>query len=181
VRPGDYIKLDSGQEGFVVRIGWRSTTLRTLSNNLVVVPNSTMAKAVITNYSEPEPRTSYSLQVSVAYHTDPKRVEDTLLGIVEEAAHDGVEGLLTYPSANVRLMPGFGDSSLDFTLNVQLRQFTDQYLVQSELRKRIVKRFQEQGIEMPFPTRTVVLDKAAWDELGGLASNSGPRDSGAQG
>ena len=72
VSPNDYIKLDSNQEGYVLRIGWRSTILRTLGNNYVVIPNSTLAKAIITNYSAPETRMSYSLPVSVAYGTDPQ-------------------------------------------------------------------------------------------------------------
>lgn len=56
VNPNDYIKLDGGQEGYVIRIGWRSTALRMLSNNLVIIPNATLAKAVITNYSMPVER-----------------------------------------------------------------------------------------------------------------------------
>lgn len=157
---GDYIKLDSGHEGFVVRVGGRATTLRTLANNQVAIPNSTLAKAVITNYSLPELRMAMGLPVSVAYGTDPARVEKVLLEMVELAAREGLEGLLAYPAPVVRLNPGFGESSLDFTLAVHVRQFTDQFLVQSELRKRIIKRFEEEGIQMPFPTRTLQLDDA---------------------
>lgn len=159
VSPGDYVKLDSGQEGFVVRVGWRSTSLRMLANNLVVVPNSTLAKAVITNFSMPENRMSYVLPVSVAYGTDPRRVEKILVEVAREAARDGLAGLLAAPEPFARFIPGFGNSSLDFSLIVQVRGFTDQYLVQSELRKRIVERFKKEGIEMPFPTRTIVMDQ----------------------
>jgi small-conductance mechanosensitive channel len=167
VNPNDYIKLDSNQEGYVLRIGWRSTILRTLGNNYVVIPNSTLAKAIITNYSVPETQMSYSLPVSVAYGTDPSRVEKVLLEVAHEAIRDGLEGLLAQPEPSVALIPGFGDSSLNFSLSVQVRQFTDQYPVQSELRKRIVKKFQQAGIEMPFPTRTLVLDKSTKELLGG--------------
>jgi small-conductance mechanosensitive channel len=163
VSPGDYIKLDSNQEGHVLRIGWRSTTLRTLGNNYVVIPNSTLAKAVITNYSAPETRMSYVMAVSVTYGTDPDRVEKALLEVTQEALRDSLEGLLAQPAPSVRFIPGFGESSLDFSLIVQVRRFTDQYPVQSELRKRIAKKFQEAGIDMPFPTRTLVLDKSAKD------------------
>jgi small-conductance mechanosensitive channel len=167
VSPNDYIKLDANQEGYVVRIGWRSTVLRTLGNNYVIIPNSTLAKATITNYSVPTTLMSYSLPVSVAYGTDPHRVEKVLLEAAHEALRDGLEGLLANPDPSVALIPGFGQSSLDFSLNVQVRQFTDQYSVQSELRKRIVKKFQEAGIDMPFPTRTVVLDKSTKGLLSG--------------
>jgi small-conductance mechanosensitive channel len=170
-RVGDFIKLDSGQEGMVRRVGWRTTILHTLGNNFVVVPNATMAKAVITNFSAPEPQLGFSIQVSVAYGTDPARVEKALLDAVAEAAREHVEGLPRDPRPNVKLNPGFGDSSLDFTLGFQLRDFRDQYLVQSELRKRILARFAAEGIEMPYPTRAVVLDKAVLDTL----SNSQPK------
>ena len=169
VSAGDYIKLDGGQEGFVVRVGWRSTVLRTLPNNHVIVPNSTLAKAVITNYSLPEPRMAYVMPVSVAYGTDPQRVEKVLLDVAQEAIRDRLEGLLAEPAPFVRLIPGFGDSSLDFSLIVQLRQFTDQYLVQSELRKRVLARFEQEAIQVPFPTRALVLDESARNLLGGTA------------
>lgn len=167
ISPGDYIKIDSGQEGYVIRVGWRSTTMRTLQNNVVVVPNSTMAKAVIVNYSTPDPRMALSLIVGVAYGTDPNRVEKVLLEIANAAASDGVDGLLTIPAPSVRLIPGFGSSTLDFQLNVQVRQFVDQYFVQSELRKRILARFAQERIDMPFPTRTILLDDRAVTALGG--------------
>jgi small-conductance mechanosensitive channel len=167
VRLNDYIKLDSNQEGYVLRIGWRSTILRTLGNNYVVIPNSTLAKAIITNYSVPETQMSYTLPVSVAYGTDPQQVEKVLLEAAHEALQDGLQGLLAKPEPSVSFIPGFGQSSLDFSLGLQVRQFTDQYPVQSELRKRIVKKFQEAGIDMPFPTRTLVLDKSTKDILSG--------------
>jgi len=167
VNPNDYIKLDSNQEGYVLRIGWRSTILRTLGNNYVVIPNSTLAKATITNYSVPETQMSYTLPVSVVYGTDPNRVEKALLEAAHEAIRDGLEGLLAKPEPSVSFIPGFGEFSLNFSLNLQVRQFPDQYPVQSELRKRIVKKFQEAGIDMPFPTRTLVLDKSTKALLSG--------------
>jgi len=177
VAPGNYIKLDSGQEGFVVRIGWRSTSLRTLANNTVVVPNSTLGKAVITNFTLPEPRMGVSIQVSVAYGTDPRQVERVLLEIAHDAMHDGLEGLLAVPAPGVGLLPGLGASSLDFTLSVNVAQFTDQFFVQSELRKRIVERFRKEGIEIPLPTRTLLLDKSAWKEVRGPGPKSERQDS----
>ncbi len=167
VNPNDYIKLDSNQEGYVLRIGWRSTVLRTLGNNYVIIPNSTLAKATITNYSAPETQMSYTLPIGVSYGTDPLKVEKVLLEATQEAIRDGLKGLLAQPAPSVSFIPGFGDSSLNFSLNVQVGQFTDQYPVQSDLRKRIVRKFQEAGIDMPFPTRTVVLDKTTQELLRG--------------
>ena len=165
VSPGDYIKLDSGQEGYVVHTGWRSTTLRTQSNNFVFVPNSTMAKAVITNYSMPELRVSITITSRVAYGSDPREVEKVLLDVTREAAKDGFPGLLLDPAPSVALNPGFGESSLDFSLGVNVRRFEDQVPVQSELRKRILARFAAQGIVVPFPMRTVGLDPPTLESL----------------
>jgi len=168
ISPNDYIKLDSDQqEGYVVQIGWRSTVLRTLGNNYVVIPNSTLAKTIIVNYSQPETRMSCSVTVSVARETDPGQVEKILLEAAHEAIRDGLEGLLPKPEPGVSFSPGFGEYSLNFSLGLQVRQFTDQFLVQSEMRKRILKKFKEAGVSMPFPTRALLLDKSTEDLIGG--------------
>jgi len=167
INPGDYVKLDAGQEGFVERIGWRSTSLRMLANNLVVIPNSTLAKAVITNYSLPSERMAFSLRVGVSYGSDPRHVEKVLLEVAQQAVSDGMDGLLAEPKPAVSFIPGFGDSSLDFSLAVHIHHFKDQFPVQSELRKRILERFTSEGIEFPFPTRTLVLDKSVYTSLAG--------------
>jgi len=171
IRPEDYIKLDSGQAGYVVRIGWRSTYLNTLDGNSIVVPNATLAKAVIINYSLPQTRLSVPIAVSVAYGTDPEVVTKALLEVVDQAGRDGLEGLLLFPPPGVSLNPGFGNSSLDFTLGVQVREFRDQFRVQSELRKRILARFAQEGVKMTFPIQTIVLDKSSLAALGKPAVN----------
>jgi small-conductance mechanosensitive channel len=81
--------------------------------------------------------------------------------LVEEAkrAVGKVPGLLGDPEPFVRFIPGFGESSLDLTLICQVNEFTDQYIVQHELRKRILRRFREEGIEIPFPHRTMYIRK----------------------
>ncbi|MBI2369317.1 MAG: mechanosensitive ion channel family protein [Deltaproteobacteria bacterium] len=156
VRVGDYVRLDGGQEGYVEDIGWRSTRLRMLPNNLVIVPNNKLAQSIVTNYNYPEPRMALLMPISVSYEGDPEHVERVLIEEATRAAGE-VEGLLADPPPFVRFIPGFGQSSLDFTLICQVREFVDQYPVQHELRKRIFRRFREEGIEIPFPIRTVYL------------------------
>lgn len=156
IRVGDFIKLESGQEGYVTDIGWRTTRIRMLPNNMVILPNSKLTQSILTNYYLPEPQMALLVPVSVSYEADPELVERVL---VEEttAAAGKIPGLLAQPAPFVRLIPGFGESSLDFTLICQVREFTDQYLAQHELRKRILRRFRQEGIEIPFPQRTVQL------------------------
>ena len=160
VRVSDYIKLDSGEEGYVSDITWRSTTIRALANNLIIIPNAKLAQANITNYHLPEKRMSLLIPVGVSYDCDPDDIERIL---IDEAKMAGttIPGLLSEPAPFVRFIPGFSDFSLDFTLIVQVSEFVDQYSVQHELRKRIFKRFRAEGIEIPFPIRTVHLKGAA--------------------
>ncbi|HYL38856.1 MAG TPA: mechanosensitive ion channel family protein [Bryobacteraceae bacterium] len=162
---GDYIKLDSGYEGFVVHVGWRSTSIRTLGNNIVVVPNLSVSKAIITNYSKPEERMGISVRVAAPYGTDPGLVERALVETAQAAARDQVDGLLAFPEPSAKLIPGFGESTLEFTLDVHVRRFVDQYQVQSELRKRILERFRQEGIEIPLPAHRLVVDKLVMGSL----------------
>lgn len=96
------------------------------------------------------------IPIGVSYGSDPEKVEQILVEEAKKAVGE-VPGLLGDPPPFVRFIPGFGDSSLDFTLICQVAEFVDQYLVQHELRKRIFRRFKEEGIEIPFPHRTVYL------------------------
>jgi small-conductance mechanosensitive channel len=160
VRLNDYIKLNTNEEGYVTDITWRSTTIRTLNNNLIIIPNAKLAQAIVTNYYLPEKRLSISVQVSVSYSSDTDKVERVLL---EEAVNGAgsIAGLLADPAPSVRFEPGFGDSSLGFTVGCNVEEFADQFRVRHELRKRIRKRFLAEKIEMPFPTRTVYLREEA--------------------
>jgi small-conductance mechanosensitive channel len=158
VRIGDYIKLNTGEEGYVTDINWRCTLLLGISNNLVVIPNSKLGQAIYTNYHLPEQRMMVSMSFGVGYESDIDRVEAVLLDVVESAAGQ-IPGMLAEPAPYVRFAPGPGDWALGFQVNFQVTEFSNQYLVQSELRKRIFKRFRAEGISMPFPTRTVLLEQ----------------------
>lgn len=156
VRLGDYIKLNSGEEGHVNDIAWRSTTIKTLSNNLIIIPNLRLAQAIVTNYSLPEKRISFSIPVSVGCDCDPDQIE-TILGEEAWKGAEEIKGLLAEPAPAVRFNPGFGSSSLDFTLTCHVSDFVEQYSVQHELRKRILKRFRRENIEIPIPAQTVFI------------------------
>ena len=151
IRVGDYVRLSAENvEGHVVDVGWRSTRIRMLQNNVVVVPNKRVAESVITNYDLGETRMAVSIRVGVDYDADPDHVERVLVDEATRAAGE-VPGLLADPAPTARLIPGFGDYSLDFTLVCQVQRFVDQFLVQHELRKRLLKRLRAERIAMPSP------------------------------
>jgi small-conductance mechanosensitive channel len=154
IRVGDYIKLDTGEQGYVIDIGWRSTRIRELPNNVIVIPNQKLSQSIIKNYYLPEKRMALLMNIGVSYGSDTRKVEKILVEVTKESAKD-IDGLLAEPEPFVRFIPGYGDSSLDFTLICQVREFVDQYYVQHELRHRIFERFKKEGIEIPFPQRTL--------------------------
>jgi len=156
IQVGDYIKIEGGPEGYVEEVGWRSTRIRTLANNIVILPNSKVSESIITNYYLPERRMALLVNVSVGYGSDSRRVERVLLEEATRAASE-IQGMLAEPPPLVRFNPGFRESSLDFTVICQVREFVDQYFVQHELRHRILERLRREGIEIPFPQRTVHL------------------------
>jgi small-conductance mechanosensitive channel len=152
IRIGDYVRLEGGEEGYVEDITWRATRIRMLRNNMVIVPNSKLAKSTVTNYCLPEKRMALLLRVSVSFASDPDRVEALLVDEARKAV-GSVPGLLAEPEPVARLIPGFGEGSLEFTLTCQVKEFTDQFPVQHEMRKRILRRFKEEGISLPLPPR----------------------------
>jgi small-conductance mechanosensitive channel len=123
---------------------------------MVVIPNSKLSQSIVTNYYLPEKKMSLLIPIGVSYSADPEHVERVLVDEVKKSVGE-IPGLLGEPEPFVRFIPGFGESSLDFTLICQVKEFVDQYLAQHELRKRIFKRFKAEGIDMPFPHRTVYL------------------------
>jgi small-conductance mechanosensitive channel len=166
IRLGDYIKLNTGEEGYIADISWRSTSIRPLNNNLIIVPNSKLAQAVVTNYHLPDMRMSASLQVRASYECDPDRVERILLEVALEGARE-IPEMLAEPAPSVDFDPGFGEFALAFTVNFSVTEFAKQFPVRNELRRRILRRFREEKVGMPFPARDVYFhaaDRAATDQ-----------------
>ncbi len=148
IRLGDYVKLNTGEEGYIVDITWRSTTLKNLNNNYIFVPNSKLGAANVTNFNLPQKKMSSSITVRVAYGTDAERVERVLL---EEAK--GIAGLVSEDPITVLWLPGFTDSALVLSLNYSVAEFVNQFGVQSELRRRIYLRMARESISLAAPTQ----------------------------
>lgn len=155
INAGDYIQLQGGPEGWVQDIGWRSTTLRMLKNNLVIIPNTKMTDAIVTNYALPNAPFGVLLGVGVSYASDLEKVERVSIEVAKEVIQR-VDGTVKDFQPVVRFNT-FGDSSINFNLIVQCNDFPAQYLTAHELVKALHKRFNQEGINIPFPIRTVYL------------------------
>ena len=153
IRPGDYISLESGEEGFIVDINWRNTTVRELSNNLNIIPNSQISKTTIKNYFLPEKVSSVLVQVGVAYDSDLEKVEKITIEVAREVMREIPGGVSDFePFTRYHT---FGDSSINFTVILRAKEFVDQYIIKHEFIKRLHKRYQSEGITIPFPIRTL--------------------------
>jgi len=159
IRPGDFIKIDADSEGWVIDVGWRNTSIRTLANNLVVVPNKRLAESVVTNYSKPEPRLSLSVPVGVLYDSDLELVERVLLELGAEMVTTQ-NGVLADPPPMVRFI-AFSDSSIETRLILRVVDIETFYLVRHLLVKTIHARFRQTGIGIAYPARTVIVQSAS--------------------
>lgn len=159
LRIGDYIKLNTGEEGYVSDITWRCTTMRGQSNNLIVIPNNKLGQAIYTNYFLPERRVGQSIPIAVGIDADLEAVQQILLEETIAATVD-IPDLLDNPEPYVLFTSGPADFGLLFQVNFSVNEFALQYRVQSELRKRLWNRLRREGIAMALPARALVLDPA---------------------
>jgi len=160
IRPSDYIQLDGGPEGFVTDVKARNTTIKTFPNqNLVIVPNSVLASTIVTNYNLPRKKLWITIPVGVAYDSDLAEVERITVEVGNQTL-EAVQGSAPDEPAQVRYR-AFGDSSIDFDVLLSVSAFTDQFMVRHEFIKSLHSRFGAEGVEIPFPIRTVVMQGAS--------------------
>ncbi len=157
VRVGDFVKLDSGEEGYITDIGWRNTTILMLPNNLVVVPNSKLASSIVTNYSYPQEELSVYITIGVSYSSDLEKVERVTREVAREVMKEVPGGVANFDPI-VRFKE-FGDSSINLFVILRAKDYLSQFVLKHEFIKRIHKRYNEEGIEIPFPIRTVYLKR----------------------
>jgi small-conductance mechanosensitive channel len=155
VRPGDYVKLETGEEGYLTDIAWRNTTIRALPNNRIIVPNAKLASAIITNFYLPEKEMAVLVEVGVSYDSDLEEVEKVTMEVGRETMKEVTGGVPEFQPF-IRYHT-FADYSINFTVILRAKEFVDQYLIKHEFVKRLHRRYREEGIEIPFPIRTVYL------------------------
>lgn len=153
IKLGDYLKLESGEEGYVVDINWRTTKIKMLPNNIVLVPNSKMAHAIVTNYYLPDREMAVLVNMGVDYGSDLKKVEAVTCEVAEEVMKEVTGGVPDFKPF-IRYS-NFGDFSINFTVIMRAREFVDQYLIKHEFIKKVHERYEKEGIIIPYPIRTI--------------------------
>ena len=161
VQINDFIKLSSGVEGRVTDINFRFTTVTPAADgNIVVIPNKDIAGALMTNYSLPRPDVGIVINMGVAYDSDLEQVERVTLEVaraVQEKWDDYDPNIVGSPLHPAVLYQDFGESSINFWAVLHASVYTKQLKIKHEFIKAVTKRYREEGIEIPFPIRTIVL------------------------
>lgn len=153
VRIGDYVKLDSGLEGYIVDVNWRSTRLRMLANNLIVVPNAKLSQSIVTNYHLPSQDLAVLVNVGVDYGSDLAKVERVTCEVGKQVMQEVTGGIPEFDPF-IRYHT-FADSSINFTVILRGKEYVDQYLIKHEFVKRLHARYDQEGIVIPWPIRTL--------------------------
>lgn len=157
IRPGDYIRLDSGEEGVVSDVTWRNTTINGLDDNQIVVPNGKLASAIYTNTHLPAKEMGLFLPVTVAFDSDLALVERVTLEVAREVlaapgrAVPGFEPAVRYNA--------FTELGVRFNVVLRIKEYRDQYLLRHEFLKRLHERYRAEGIKPAVPPRAVTVDK----------------------
>jgi small-conductance mechanosensitive channel len=172
VRIGDYIELDNGQRGHVVDINWRSTLIRELADNTIILPNSRLAEMIVRNYSLPGEEHGVTVTVTVAYDADLERAQAVALAAAREVQRSA-------PGAVADGEPGaqytaFQDSGVQLSVFLRVQTVRDRVRVAHELIKLLPRRFREAGIEIPLPQRVVHFPPTGAAPAAGLPAGPGP-------
>jgi len=152
---GDYIMLSTGEEGYVKDITWRNTTIKAITNNTIIIPNSRIAKNIITNFHQDQKEMLVKVNIGVSYDSDLRKVEKVTEDVAREVtlefsgADDTIEPYIRYNK--------FDDFSINFTVFLSVKEFIEQYKLKHEFIKKLHERYNKEGIVIPFPVRTVYM------------------------
>ena len=155
IKPGDYVKLDTGSEGYVTDVGWRNTTIKALTNNMIIVPNSKVASAIVTNTYQPDCEMGVGVEISVSGDSDLDKVERVTIAVAKEITAK-TPGVINTGEPAIRYS-SFADGGITFGIGFRVKEFTDQYLVKHEFLKALYKRYKAEGIQLALPVRAIYV------------------------
>ncbi len=157
VRIGDYVELDSGEKGTVMDIGWRSTKIRVLGNNILIIPNSKLATSKIINYNYPQQEMSVVVPCGVSYDSDLERVEKVTIDVAKKVL-EKTDGAVKDFEPFIRYKE-FGDSNINFSVILRVKSYTDKFKLVHEFIKALKKRYDKEKIEIAYPSVNVYQRK----------------------
>jgi len=159
IQEGEYIELDSGESGYVTDISWRNTTIRTLDQELVIIPNSKLSNSTIKNTGKPMQETRLRVHVGVGYESDLDLVEKVTLEVAKKVVADHPKGITEFTP--ILLFNELADSSINYSVVMKVQDFDARRQVRHQFIKSLIKTYREHNINIPFPIRTVQMEKSS--------------------
>ena len=153
---GDFIKLSSSESGYIVDITWRSTSIKNMANNIIIIPNNKLADMVIQNFTLPNAITSFDLDVGIAYNSNLEFVEKIAKMVAVEVL-DAAEGAVKDEVPTVRFI-GFGNTGITMRISLTVSEYALQFKIRHLLLKTLYKRFLEEGIVIPIATQAITVE-----------------------
>lgn len=150
-KTGDYVKLETNQEGYVIDISWRTTTIKDISNNNIIIPNSKLSSVIFTNYHLPVKEVVLRVDLGVSYSSNLEYVEQVTVDVAKQVMAE-IAPELTMNEPFVRYH-NFGESSIDLTVFMRVNEFLDRRLAKHLFIKKLHQRFLLEKIQIPYPTR----------------------------
>jgi small-conductance mechanosensitive channel len=153
IKPDDYIKLSSGEEGFVTDVAWRNTTIRQTSNNMVVIPNSKLAESVITNFSLPEKTIKVTVDITVSPASNLEKVEKATIEAAKLAMKN-FAGTVKDFTPSMKFI-SFTGNGVNFTVELLAADVTNMKLIRHEFIKLLLQKYRREKIEISAQPLTV--------------------------
>ena len=152
-RVGHWVTI-GGVDGIVSEVTWRATKIRTKAGNFVVVPNSSVGKDTITNYSEPTRETRVEVEIGASYDTPPNEVK----AVIRKALQG--EPLIAPEPAPEVLLVDFAASAITYRVRVWTTDFAADERIRDRVRSRVYYAFRRHAISIPYPIQ-VQIDQDA--------------------
>ena len=153
IKVGDKIKINDKTSGIVKDIGLRSTKLRSFDNEVIIIPNGKLVNSQIQNFVLPDPKARANINFSVEYGSDIEKVKAVVLNAMKNVEH-----VLKDPEPSVNFLE-MGESSLNFVCRVWVDHYNKAYSTKVKATEVIYNTLNKEKIGIPFPTRTVYVDK----------------------
>lgn len=146
IRVGDYIRLESGESGYVCDITWRNVLIRNVENSVIIVPNVKLASSIVQNYFLPDTTTNVVIPINLSYDNDFKKVEKLFYEVAREFQK-------SFDAADKEFDPliRFAETTpMGLKVNITLRclDFKESWRMKHEFYKSLLEKVREEGIKV---------------------------------
>ena len=154
VEIGDFVRLQTGEEGWIQDVTWRNTTLRTVSNDLVIAPNAAIGRSLVVNFTSHDEEHSIAIPLGVAYDADLTLADQVVREVALETQREAEHAIRDHePSVH---FTAFTDTRIDMIAVLRTDHYTNRFKVRSYFIKRLHERFAEEGLEIPHVRHAVL-------------------------